>query len=124
MPIAPGFIVSAQGATSAVMSLTNPAAACSARPPPPHDWKTSGGVPACMAVAILVLSASFSRTVELMVTFGCASMYSWASVASRDLPGSLVCRFHHSTVTGSAAASDGAVLGATLAASDGAAADG
>jgi len=42
--------------------------------PPPHDWNRSGGVPDCIAVASFVLNASFSRTVMLIFTFGCAAM--------------------------------------------------
>ena len=40
------------------------------KPPPPQLWKISGGVPPCMTVVNLVLKASFSRMVILMVTLG------------------------------------------------------
>ena len=42
--------------------------------PPPQLWKTSGGSPDWMTVVILVLKASFSRTVISMVTFGCSAI--------------------------------------------------
>ena len=74
MLMAPGLTVSFQDATSAVMSLSNPASAWAAIVPPPHDWKRSGAWPDCIEVASLVLNASFSRTVMLILTLGCAAM--------------------------------------------------
>jgi len=56
------------------MSLSMPASAWAAMIPPPHDWKRSGAWPDCMVVASLVLKASFSRTVMLILTFGLAAM--------------------------------------------------
>ena len=82
-------------------------------------------MPACIAVAILVLNASFSRTVSLMVTPGWAAMYSSARVLISVLPGSLTWRFHHSISTGAAGvALAAASLGATLAGASDAGADG
>ncbi len=56
------------------MSFSKPALACSTIVPPPQLWKMSGGLPDCMTVVSLVLKASFSSTVILMFTFGCAAM--------------------------------------------------
>ena len=74
MLIAPALIVSFQGATAAVMSCRAPASAWAAIVPPPQDWNRSGAWPDWIEVASLVLNASFSRTVMLIVTFG------WAAV--------------------------------------------
>ena len=51
----------------------------------------------------------FSSTVMSIVTLGCSATNSSAMSCQRDLPGSLFWMCHHSMVTGSAAASDGAV---------------
>src|SRR3954465_10473567 len=107
---------------SDVMSLRAPASAWAAMIPPPHDWNRSGTSPAWIEVASFVLNASFSRTVMLIFTLGCAaaegSAIDWKSV----LPGSPVVMCHQSTVTASPppAAVDGASLVAVLGASVGA----
>ncbi len=74
MLIAPGLTVLAQDATSAVMSLSAPASACWAIVAPPQDWNRSGTSPPWIWVASLVLNASFSRTVMLIFTLGCAAV--------------------------------------------------
>ncbi len=89
MPTAASLRSPIHGSTSAEMSRTNPASTCSMRPPPPHDWKRSGGSPACRRGAIAVLNASFSYTVMSIVTFGCSAMYSSATSCQSDSPGSL-----------------------------------
>ena len=124
---APGLIVSFQGATSAVMSLSKPASTWAAMMPPPHDWKRSGTSPDCIDVASLVLNASFSRIVMLILTLGWAAVYASAIPWNIVLPGSPVVICHHSIVTGAAASdgaaedSDGASDAATDAAADAAA---
>src|SRR3954466_7866651 len=114
MDRAPGLIVSFQDAMSDVMSLSAPASACAAMIPPPHDWNRSGMSPAWIDVASLVLKASFSRTVTLIFTFGCAAVYASAIAWKSDLPGSPVVMCHQSTVTGAPPAVDGAALEAVL----------
>src|SRR3954454_24372392 len=118
MDRAPGLIVSFQDAMSDVMSLSAPASACAAMIPPPHDWNRSGMSPAWIDVASLVLKASFSRTVTLILTFGCAAVYASAIAWKSDLPGSPVVMCHQSTVTGAPPpAVEGASLVPTLGAS-------
>src|SRR3954447_26964307 len=121
MDSAPGLIVSFQDAMSDVMSLSAPASACAAMIPPPHDWNRSGMSPAWIDVASLVLNASFSRTVMLIFTFGCAAVYASAIAWKSDLPGSPVVMCRQLMVRGAPPpAVDGAaleaVLGAALAA--------
>ena len=82
------------------MSLTRPASACSLSVPPPHDWKTSGGLPACMLVVSLALNASFSRTVILIFTLGWAAMYWSAAFFQIVFSGSLLAMCHQLIVTG------------------------
>ena len=82
------------------MSLSMPASACEAMVPPPHDWNRSGGLPDCISVASLVLNASFSNTVILIVTFGWAAVYVSAMPWKMDLPGSPVVMCHQLMVTG------------------------
>src|SRR3954453_18983733 len=117
MDRAPGLIVSFQDAMSDVMSLRAPASACAAMIPPPHDWNRSGMSPAWIDVASFVLNASFSRTVMLIFTLGCAAVYASAIAWKADLPGSPVVMCHQSTVTGAPPAVDGASLVATVGAS-------
>src|SRR3954447_15890150 len=114
MLIAPGLMVLAQDATSAVMSLSSPASACCAMPAPPQDWNRSGTSPDCSWVASLVLNASFSRTVMLILTFGCAAVYASAIAWKSALPTAAVVMCHQSTVTGAPPAVDGASLVAAL----------
>ncbi len=52
-----------------------------------------------MTVVNLVLKASFSSTVILMVTFGWAAIYSLANFCQNDRPGSLVEICHQLMVT-------------------------
>src|SRR5512147_1721566 len=75
--------------------------------PPPQLWKISGGVPPCMTVVSLVLKASFSSIVMLILTLGCLAIYSLAISCQSVLPGSTVVICHHSTVTFSAAGAAG-----------------
>src|ERR1700704_1907057 len=82
------------------MSLTRPASACSLSVPPPHDWKMSGGLPACMFVVSLALNASFSRTVILTLTLGWAAMYWSAAFFQIVFSGSLLAMCHQLMVTG------------------------
>src|ERR1044071_8271315 len=96
-----------------------PAAILSFITPPPQLWKISGGVPPCRTVANLVLKASFSRMVILILTFGWAAIYSLAMVCQRVLPGSMVVICHHSMVTfcaGASVAAGACVAGASVAA--------
>src|SRR5204863_269504 len=67
--------------------------------------------------ASFVLNASFSRTVMLIFTLGCAAVYASAIAWKSDLPGSPVVMCHQSTVTGAPPAVDGASLEAVLGAS-------
>ena len=83
------------------MSLSRPASTCSAMPPPPHDWNRSGRCRPGARSASFGLNASFSRTVILIVTFGCAAVKSSAIFCQSDLPGSLFWMCHQSIVTGS-----------------------
>src|SRR5215212_11978836 len=82
------------------MSLIRPASACSLSVPPPHDWKMSGGLPACMFVVSLALNASFSRTVILILTLGWAAMYWSAAFFQIVFSGSLLAMCHQLIVTG------------------------
>src|SRR6266545_7417893 len=69
-----------------------------------------------MTVVSLVLKASFSRMVILMVTFGWAAIYSLAISCQSVLPGSMVVICHHSMVTFLAGASvAGGCVGASVA---------
>src|SRR3954447_16139332 len=83
------------------MSFTSPASACSLSVPPPQDWKMSGTFPPCIDVVSLDLKASFSSTVMLIFTLGCAAMYCLAASAQTDFIGSLFWMCHQSMVTGS-----------------------
>src|SRR3954464_6949287 len=82
------------------MSLMRPASACSLSVPPPHDWKRSGGLPACMFVVSLALNASFSRTVILTLTLGWAAMYWLAAFFQIVFSESLLAMCHQLMVTG------------------------
>ena len=119
MPRAPGLIVSCQSATSAVMSCTRPASTCSRRPPPPHDWKRSGGVALLESVASLVLNASFSLTFRLIVTLGCSGHVLVGKVLPEVLPGSLFWMWYQSISRGSRGVAIGAALAASADGSDG-----
>src|SRR5688572_23617757 len=44
-----------QDSVSLVRSLTRPASTCCLSTPPPHEWNTSGGLPACVTVVSLDL---------------------------------------------------------------------
>src|SRR3954453_10342015 len=81
------------------MSFTSPASACSLSVPPPQDWKMSGTLPPCMVVVSLDLKASFSSTVMLIFTFGCAAMYCLAALAQIVFIGSLFWMCHQLIVT-------------------------
>jgi hypothetical protein len=59
----------------------------------------SGGVPACIAVFSLVLNGSFSMTVILIVTLGCACVYWLARFCQADFSGSVVLMCHQLMVT-------------------------
>ena len=59
----------------------------------------------------MVLKASFSKTVILILTLGCLAIYSLAIVCQSVLPGSTVVICHHSMVTGAAAAVGGTAVG-------------
>ena len=61
----------------------------------------SGTLPPCMVVVSLALKASFSSTVTLIFTFGCAASYCLTASAQTDFIGSLFWMCHHSIVTGS-----------------------
>src|SRR5436190_23203441 len=52
-------------------------------------------------MGIFVLNCSFWVGTTLIVTFGCAFMYSFATVCQKLLPGSAVALCHHSIVTAS-----------------------
>src|SRR6188508_975877 len=120
---APALISSFHGAMSAVMSLTRPASTCWRRPPPPHVWNRSGTSPCWSSVVSLVLNASFSLTWMSIVTLGWAAVYSAARSFQRLSPGSLFWMWYQVMVTGSppaAADSLAAVVGAAVAAVDGA----
>ena len=58
------------GATYLVTSATLPAFTWSTSPPPPHFWKTSGGLFDWRAIGIFVVNCSFWSGTFLIVTFG------------------------------------------------------
>ena len=92
------------------MSFSRPAWTCSAIPPPPQLWNRSGTLPPARSVASFALKASFSRTVMLTFTLGCAAVYSSARACQSDRPGSLFWMWYQSISTGSSA-TDGARTG-------------
>src|SRR5512140_2505785 len=109
-------MVAAQSLTAAVMSWSLLAATCSAMPPPPHDWKRSGMLFEARSALSLSLNAWFSRTVILMVTFGCAATYASAIDWKSGLPMSSVEMCHQLMVTlaaGAAVVAAGAAVVAT-----------
>src|SRR5512141_2099496 len=67
-----------------------------------------------MTVVSLVLKASFSKIVILILTLGCAAIYSLAISCQSVLPGSMVVICHHSTVTCGAAVGASVALGASV----------
>ena len=70
-------------------------------------------MPPARSLASFVLNASFSLTLMLTFTFGCAAMYSSASAFHSDSPGSLFWMWYQSISTGSSA-TEGAADGAAV----------
>src|SRR5664280_950757 len=99
---AAGMIVLAHDEVAAVRSWTFPASTCCLRPPPPHDWKMSGGVPLLRARGSFVLKSSFWVGVISKVTLGWAAVYSSATFCQNDLPGSWLALCHQVITTGAA----------------------
>src|SRR4051794_6020228 len=99
-PAAAPPMVLIHGFTHFVRSATLWALTWSARAPPPHCWKTSGGLLDCSAIGIFVFCSDvLSNGSAFTLMFGWSFVNSFAAVAqsARPTPCDALC--HHTRVT-------------------------